>query len=78
MSSVLNYPLISIVLDASPSWRGFCSGRTAFRLRGLPGWWSSAPLPVVGIVAYLLLGEVNIGRRRAARVREALARMPDI
>lgn len=33
-------------------------------------------LPVVGIVAYLLLGEVSIGRRRVARVREALARIP--
>ena len=33
-------------------------------------------VPVLGIVAYLLLGEVNIGRRRVARVREALARMP--
>ena len=34
-------------------------------------------VPVVGIIAYLLLGEVNIGRRRAARIREALARMPE-
>ena len=34
-------------------------------------------VPVLGIVAYLLLGEVNIGRRRVARVREALARMPE-
>ena len=33
-------------------------------------------LPLVGIVAYLLLGEVNIGRRRVVRVREALARIP--
>lgn len=33
-------------------------------------------IPVVGIVAYMLLGEVNIGRRRVARVREALARIP--
>src|SRR5262245_33377027 len=34
-------------------------------------------LPVVGIVAYLLLGETSIGRRRVARAREALARLPD-
>ena len=33
-------------------------------------------MPVVGIVAYILLGEVNIGRRRVARMREVLARMP--
>ena len=35
-------------------------------------------MPVVGIVAYLLLGEVNIGRRRVARMREVLASMPDV
>lgn len=34
-------------------------------------------LPVAGILAYILLGETNIGRRRAARVREVLARLPD-
>ena len=34
-------------------------------------------LPAVGIVAYLLLGETNIGRRRVARMREVLARMPE-
>ncbi len=33
-------------------------------------------MPVVGIVAYILLGEVNIGRRRVARMREVLERMP--
>ena len=33
-------------------------------------------LPVVGIVAYLLLGEVSLGRRRMGRVREALALIP--
>jgi cardiolipin synthase len=37
-----------------------------------------AGLPVVGIVAYILFGEVNIGRRRVARMREVLARMPDM
>ena len=35
-----------------------------------------AVLPVLGIVAYLLLGEVNIGRRRTERMRTVLARMP--
>lgn len=35
-------------------------------------------MPVVGIVAYILLGEVNIGRRRVARMREVLARMPTL
>jgi cardiolipin synthase A/B len=35
-------------------------------------------LPVVGIVAYVLLGETNIGRRRKARAREVLARLPDV
>ncbi len=34
-------------------------------------------LPVAGIVIYILLGETNIGRRRVARVREVLARLPD-
>ena len=35
-------------------------------------------LPVIGIVAYLLLGETNIGRRRVRRMREVLATMPDV
>ncbi|MGB5063197.1 MAG: cardiolipin synthase [Candidatus Competibacter sp.] len=35
-------------------------------------------LPVLGILAYLLLGEVNIGRRRIQRMRAVLARMPDV
>ena len=35
-------------------------------------------MPVIGIVAYILLGEVNIGRRRIARMREVLARMPNV
>jgi cardiolipin synthase len=34
-------------------------------------------LPAVGIVAYLLLGETNLGRRRVARIREVLAMLPD-
>src|SRR5262245_63996781 len=35
-------------------------------------------LPVVGIVAYILLGETSIGRRRVARMREVLARLPGV
>jgi hypothetical protein len=34
-------------------------------------------LPVVGIFAYILFGEVNIGRRRVARLRKVLEEMPD-
>lgn len=33
-------------------------------------------LPVGGILAYILLGETSVGRRRAARVRAVLARLP--
>ncbi|KAA6185817.1 cardiolipin synthase [Thiohalocapsa marina] len=33
-------------------------------------------LPVAGMLAYLLLGEVNIGRRRVERMRQVLARLP--
>jgi cardiolipin synthase len=35
-------------------------------------------LPVVGIVAYLLLGETNIGARRAERLQRILAAMPKV
>jgi cardiolipin synthase A/B len=35
-------------------------------------------LPVLGIVAYILLGEVNLGRRRIQRMNAVLARMPKI
>jgi len=34
--------------------------------------------PGIGIVAYLLLGETSIGRRRVERMRKILAAMPDI
>jgi cardiolipin synthase len=34
--------------------------------------------PIVGIVAYILLGETSIGRHRAARMRAALAGLPDL
>jgi cardiolipin synthase len=35
-------------------------------------------LPIVGIVAYILLGETNIGRGRVARICEVLARLPEL
>ena len=35
-------------------------------------------LPVVGIVAYVLLGETNIGRGRVRRMREVLGMLPDV
>jgi cardiolipin synthase len=35
-------------------------------------------LPFIGIIGYILLGETSIGRRRAARVREVLAELPDV
>jgi cardiolipin synthase len=35
-------------------------------------------LPVVGIVAYILFGEINIGRRRVERMRKVLDRMPEL
>lgn len=35
-------------------------------------------LPLVGIVAYILLGETSIGRKHVARKRKVLAGMPDV
>ena len=35
-------------------------------------------LPLFGMLAYLLLGEVNIGRRRVERLHAVLKRMPPI
>jgi cardiolipin synthase len=35
-------------------------------------------LPVVGIIAYLLLGETNIGVKRDARMRKVMASLPDV
>lgn len=35
-------------------------------------------LPVIGIVAYVLLGDTNIGRRRVTNARKALERLPDL
>ena len=37
-----------------------------------------AALPIVGILAYILFGEVNIGRRRIARMRKVLDELPPI
>lgn len=37
-----------------------------------------AALPFVGMVIYLLFGEVNIGRSRVARMREIVANMPKL
>ena len=34
--------------------------------------------PVVGVAAYILFGDANIGRRRIARVRAALKRLPSL
>ncbi|MDH3545040.1 MAG: PLDc N-terminal domain-containing protein, partial [Desulfuromonadales bacterium] len=34
-------------------------------------------LPIVGLLAYLLLGESNIGRYRAKQMQKILARLPD-
>lgn len=36
-----------------------------------------AVVPLLGIVAYLLLGETNIGRRRVAKMSQVLAQLPD-
>ncbi|MCA9021879.1 MAG: PLDc N-terminal domain-containing protein, partial [Planctomycetaceae bacterium] len=35
-------------------------------------------VPVVGILAYLFFGEVNIGRRRIARMRHVVASLPPL
>jgi len=35
-------------------------------------------LPVLGMAAYVLLGEVSIGRRRAERMREVIAALPRV
>src|SRR5512138_2026055 len=37
-----------------------------------------AVAPVIGILAYVLFGETNIGRRRIARMRAALRRLPSL
>jgi cardiolipin synthase len=35
-------------------------------------------VPGLGILAYILLGETNIGRRRVERLRKILSRLPDV
>ena len=35
-------------------------------------------LPVVGILAYLLLGETNVGKRRRQRLQQVIASLPDV
>src|ERR1044071_3651674 len=35
-------------------------------------------MPVIGILAYLLLGETSIGRRRVRRLQSVLASMPNV
>jgi len=35
-------------------------------------------LPFLGVLAYLLLGETNIGRKRVAKVKKVAAEMPDL
>ena len=35
-------------------------------------------LPVLGILAYLLLGETSIGRKRTERMREVISQLPDV
>jgi len=37
-----------------------------------------ATVPVVGMLGYLLLGEVNVGRGRVERMRQVLAQMPEV
>jgi cardiolipin synthase len=69
------YPLLSIVLTLA------VMARIVLRPNRVPAsrvaWLVVVgALPVVGIVAYVLLGEVRIGRRRMARLRDALGRIP--
>lgn len=35
-------------------------------------------LPIVGILAYLLLGETNVGKRRRQRLQQVVASLPDV
>lgn len=37
-----------------------------------------AGVPIIGILAYLLFGEVNIGRRHISRMRKVIAELPSI
>jgi cardiolipin synthase len=81
MSSILSfeplstYPLLSVLLTLGVMARIMLRpNRTpASRVAWLV---VVGAVPLFGIVAYLLLGEVNIGRRRVARVRAVLAELP--
>ncbi len=75
MLSVFNYSLLSILLTLG------VMARILLRPNRVPAsrvaWLVVVgALPILGVVAYMLLGEVSIGRRRVARVREALALIP--
>ncbi len=75
LSSYLNFQVFSMVLTLG------VMARILLRPNRVPAsriaWLVVVgTLPLFGIVAYLLLGEVSIGRRRVSRVREALARIP--
>ncbi len=37
-----------------------------------------AVVPVLGMIAYLMLGETNVGRRRVEHMREIIERLPDV
>ena len=34
-------------------------------------------IPLIGVIAYLLLGETNIGKKRVLRMKEVISRLPD-
>ncbi len=81
MSSELTYELLSIYPIVSIAIRLAIMARILLRPNRTPAsriaWLVVVgAVPEVGIIAYLLLGEVNIGRRRVARVRDALSRIP--
>ncbi|MBX3580366.1 MAG: cardiolipin synthase [Rhizobiaceae bacterium] len=81
MTSELKYELLSIYPLVSIAVRLAVMARILLRPNRTPSsriaWLVVVgAVPEIGIIAYLLLGEVNIGRRRVARVREALARIP--
>lgn len=75
MPTILNYPLLYILLTLA------VMARILLRPNRVPAsrvaWLVVVgAVPVVGIAAYLLLGEVNIGRGRVTRMRQVLARLP--
>src|SRR5210317_1646341 len=34
-------------------------------------------IPLIGVIAYLLLGETNVGKKRVLRLKEVISRLPD-